>query len=217
MNLPSFLTRRSRALRMFLLWGLPLIFVGAAAGWLWRDWNALGTLEPSGGCYFPRRLELPVTAFRQNDERWGKEPLGETQGTLGAEGCAVSSAAMVLSYYGVDTDPQRLNTFLTDSGGYTPEGWIYWEAAAEFEPGKVRHAYEDLPSYRLIDSNLWRGNPVIVRLRMPGGTTHFVVVAGKSGFDYLTQDPGTGAGRGLYPLRELGSRIEALRFYERLR
>ena len=216
MNLSSFLTRRSRALRMFLLWGLPLLFLVGGAGWLWRDWNALRILAPSGGFYFPMRLELPVPAFRQNDERWGKEPLGETKGTLGAEGCAVSSAAMVLSFYGVDTDPQRLNTFLTESGGYTPEGWIYWEAAAEFEPGKVRHAYEDLAYYRLIDSNLWRGNPVIVRLRMPGGTTHFVVVAGKSGFDYLTQDPGTGAGRALYPLRELGSRIEALRFYEKL-
>lgn len=211
------LCRRRRALRMFLLWGLPLMFLAGGSGWLWREWNALRTLEPSGGCYFPRRLELPVPSFRQNDERWGKDPLGETEGTLGAEGCAVSSAAMVLSYYGVDTDPQRLNIFLTGASGYTPEGWIYWEAAAEFEPGKVRHAYEDLPSYRLIDSNLCRGNPVIVRLRMPGGTTHFVVVAGKSGLDYLTCDPGAGAGRGLYPLRDLGSRIEALRFYEKLR
>lgn len=217
MNPPLLSPRRRRALRKFLLWGLPLLFLAGGAGWLWRDWNALRILEPSGGCYFPRRLELPVPSFRQNDERWGKDPLGETEGTLGAEGCAVSSAAMVLSYYGVDTDPQRLNIFLTGASGYTPEGWIYWEAAAEFEPGKVRHAYEDLPSYRLIDSNLCRGNPVIVRLRMPGGTTHFVVVAGKSGFDYLTCDPGAGAGRGLYPLRDLGSRIEALRFYEKLR
>ena len=79
---------------------------------------------------------------------------------------------------------------------------------------RVRHAYEDLPSYELIDGNLARGNPVIVRLRMKSGVTHFVVVAGKDGFDYLTRDPGVGADRGMYPLRELGSQIEALRFYE---
>ena len=41
-----------------------------------------------------------------------------------------------------------------------------------------------------------------------------MVIAGKDGFDYLVQDPGGGAAKGLYPLRELGSDIEALRFYE---
>jgi hypothetical protein len=73
-----------------------------------------------------------------------------------------------------------------------------------------------LPPYQLIDSNLARGNPVIVRVRFPSGVTHFVVIAGKEGFDYLIRDPAAGAAEGFYPLRELGSDIEALRFYERL-
>ncbi|PYK19983.1 MAG: hypothetical protein DME55_03465 [Verrucomicrobia bacterium] len=53
-----------------------------------------------------------------------------------------------------------------------------------------------------------------MRVRLPNGITHFVVIAGKDGFDYLVQDPGGGSAKGLYPLRELGSDIEALRFYE---
>jgi hypothetical protein len=57
---------------------------------------------------------------------------------------------------------------------------------------------------------------VIVRVRYSSGITHFVVIAGKEGFDYLIRDPGAGAAKGLYPLRELGSNIEALRFYEAL-
>ena len=82
----------------------------------------------------------------------------------------------------------------------------------------MRHAYEDLPSYYLIDSNLYRGNPVIVRLHLASGWTHFVVVMGKQGFDYLIRDPSSaGLRKGVYPLRELGSKIEALRFYERRR
>ena len=36
----------------------------------------------------------------------------------------------------------------------------------------------------------------------------------EGGFDYLVRDPGAGAAKGLYPLRELGSDIEALRFYQ---
>ena len=68
----------------------------------------------------------------------------------------------------------------------------------------------------LIDLNLLRGNPVIVRLKAPSGKNHFVVVVGKDGFDYLIADPGAGFDRGVYPLKELTSRIEALRFYQEL-
>ena len=57
---------------------------------------------------------------------------------------------------------------------------------------------------------------MIVRVRLGGGITHFVVIAGKDGFDYLVRDPGAGSAKGLYPLRELGSDIEALRFYQPL-
>ncbi len=181
-----------------------------------RSWGEKGVIAPRGGRYFFHRVELAVPSFRQSDERWRSDLLGPTSNTLGAEGCAVASAAMVLASYGYDTDPQRLNDFLRGNGGFTPQGWLYWEKAAELAGGRVRHAYEDLPSYDLIDGNLRRGNPVIVRLRMRSRVTHFVVIAGKQGFDYLTRDPGAGATKGLYPLRELGSRIEALRFYEKV-
>jgi len=122
---------------------------------------------------------------------------------------------MILKYYGVDTDPARLNDYLSATGGYTEEGWIYWEAAANLAPGIVQKAYEDAPSYFLIDWNLIRGNPVIVRVRPVGDTTHFVVISGKRGFDYLIQDPMEADGTPAYPLRELGSPIEALRYYNR--
>jgi hypothetical protein len=163
-------------------------------------------------------MELPVPSLRQGDERWSEDPLGgvEENGTMGSAGCAVAAAAMVFQSYGIKVDPQQLNWFLTATDGYTEEGWLYWDRAAWWAPDRVRHVYEDLPSYQLIDSNLARGNPVIVRVRFRSGITHFVVIAGKEGFDYLIRDPGAGAAKGFYPLRELGSNIEALRFYERL-
>lgn len=173
-------------------------------------------LRTRGGIYFFRRVALAVPSFRQGDPRWHNDLLGATQGTLGAQGCAVASAAMTLNFYGIDTDPQRLNQFLTTHNGYEGEGWLRWESAAEFSPGHVEKAYEDLPSFWLIDWNLLRGNPCIVRIRFPSGVTHFVVIAGKRGFDYLIRDPGAGASRGLYPLRDLAREIEALRFYRRV-
>lgn len=175
-----------------------------------------GSLSPSGGMYFFSRKEIPVPQYFQGDPRWSEDLLGPTEGTLGAEGCAVASAAMVLKSYGIDTDPGTLNRFLTANAGYTPEGWLYWEKVAEVAPTQAKHVYEDAASYYLIDSNLRRGNPVIVRLRYPNGITHFMVVVGKDGFDYLVRDPGQGGKKGVYPLKEFGSRIEALRFYQKL-
>jgi len=195
------------------------MLVLAGAAWWMADWMGRKPISPSGGVYFPQRVELSVPQFFQNDSRWSDDPLGPTPATLGAEGCAVSSAAMTLASYGVNVDPQRLNQFLTRTpGGYTPEGWLYWEKAAEFDPAftaKLLPHYEDLPSYYLIDSNLKNGNPVIARLRYANGITHFVVICGKEGFDYLIRDPGGGGQKGVYPMKELTQRIEAIRFYRK--
>ena len=201
----------------FVIFGLVLLLVVAGLA-LQIDWTWKRKLSPWGGRYFFHRVELGVPSFRQAEDKWGDDPLGgvEANGTLGGEGCAVASAAMVFKFYGIDVDPQQLNWFLTTVGGYTENGWLYWDRAAWFAPDRVQHVYEDLASYQLIDSNLSRGNPVIVRVRLPSGVTHFVVIAGKDGFDYLVADPGSGSAKGLYPLRELGSDIEALRFYERI-
>jgi hypothetical protein len=192
-----------------------LILCGAG---VYVDWTWKRPLSPRGGRYFFHRIELKVPSFRQGDERWSDDPLGGVvdNGTVGSTGCAVAAVAMVFKSYGIETDPQQLNWFLTTVGGFTDRGWVYWERAAWWAPDRVRHVYEDLPSYQLIDSNLSDGNPVIVRVRLRGGVTHFVVIAGKDGFDYLVRDPGAGAAKGFYPLRELNSKIEALRFYELL-
>ena len=197
-----------------LLWGggivvAAAIYFGVPASFAWKH-----EIASSGGLYFVHRVEIPVPIFTQGDPRWALELLGPTEDTVGQAGCAVTSAAMVLSAYGVDTDPDRLNQYLTAHGGYTPNGWLYWEKAAEVAPGgQVEKAYEDLPSYALIDRNLLAGNPVIVRLKLHNGTTHFVVLLGKEGWDYLIQDPARIPAYGVYPLKELTDHIEALRYY----
>jgi len=172
-------------------------------------------IATSGGIYFVRPVALDVPAFQQGDPRWENDPLGNTGDTLGDTGCAVTSAAMVLKSYGVDTDPQRLNAYLTTHQGYEGNGYIIWEKAAQLGGGAIEKAYEDLPSYWRIDRELMKGNPVIVRLHFPGGGMHFVVIAGKRGFDYLILDPGAGSVRGLYPLKDLVKKIDGLRYYRK--
>jgi hypothetical protein len=215
---PSAIRRSTMPFRRTFLFTL---FFGAWAlliqsATVWERWNTPGKIASSGGRYFFHRVELPVPVFRQNDPKWGRDPLGKTNNTIGGQGCALTSAAMVLASYGIDTDPQRLNRFVSDNGGYDRRGWLSWESPAAMTSGQVRHAYEDLPTYYLIDSNLSRGNPVIIRMRRPKGSTHFVVIAGKQGYDYLICDPATGASKVFYPLKEITPTIEALRFYTRL-
>ena len=188
-----------------------LIYFGGHAFFNWKH-----VISSSGGRYFVHRVEIPVPAFCQGDPRWSLQLLGPTIYTLGQQGCAVTSVAMVMASYGLDTDPARLNQFLNTHAGYTPNGWVYWEKAAELAPTYVEKAYEDPPSYALIDNNLLAGNPVIIRLTLRNGTTHFVVIVGKDGWDYLTRDPARPADWGVYRLKELTPRIEALRFYRLL-
>jgi hypothetical protein len=204
-----------------IFWGVFIVLVCVIAWGVWwvTDWRKEGKVAPSGGLFYPGRLEFHVPQFSQADPRWGADSLGSTDGSLAAEGCAVASAAMTLASYGVDVDPGRLNKFLTAlPGGYTPEGWIYWEKVAEFDSGfkpRLLPHYEAAASYFLIDRNLLERNPVIARLRYPNGITHFVVICGKEGFDYLIRDPGPGGKRGVYPLRHFGSPVEAIRFYRK--
>jgi hypothetical protein len=204
-------TAASRRLGLWLVAALIFValFFGVPAYFGWKH-----VISSSGGRYFVYRVVLPVPEFSQEDPRWTYELLGPTYQTVGQTGCAITSAAMVLASYGVNTDPNQLNQFLTTHDGYTQNGWLYWEKAADIAPfGQVEKAYEDLPSYALIDQNLLAGNPVIIRLTLQNGTTHFVVVVGKQGWDYLVQDPARSASWGAYPLKDLTDKIEALRFF----
>jgi hypothetical protein len=201
------------ARRIFALTAILLLAALGFGAWYWLEPRT--PLSPSGGLYFPGEKVIDVPQFFQGDPRWGADLVGSTPDTMGAVGCAISSAAMVLASYGADVDPGRLNAFARDHQGYTPEGWLYWEAAAAYPPAIARKAYEDKPSFALIDRNLLAGNPVIVRVRLQSGTTHFVVIVGKRGFDYLIRDPAGRGGGIVYPLKDIGHPIEALRFFEK--
>jgi hypothetical protein len=172
-----------------------------------------GLISSIGGRYFKERVELSVTPFAQDDPRWSDVHLGGSTDTLGDEGCAVTSAAMVAVFYGVKTDPQMLNAFLTRSGGLDNEGLIDWSQVSAVAPKRWKLVYDGAPNYELIDSNLLTGNPVIAVIPLPHGNYHFVVIVGKEGRDYLIRDPAGSPLRPVYPLRYLTDQIQGLCFF----
>jgi Peptidase_C39 like family len=196
-----------------VFWGVLLLFISLLGAVIYQFIPR--PLAPQGGFYFWVRQEIPVPAYFQNDPRWATDKLAQTPQTLAAEGCAVTAAAMVLASYGLATDPGELNVFLRANDGFTERGWLKWEKAVPAAHPSIRFVYEGLPSYGLMDTQLLLGNPVIVRVRYPSNITHFLVVVGKEGWDYLVLDPQTYLRPGISTLSEFGSPVEALRYYKR--
>lgn len=150
------------------------------------------TYSPAeAGTIYEERLDVPN--FRQIWSPWGKEPLGSGKGLIENYGCALTSTAMVLKYYGVDTDPARLNRWLTDNEGYWDRDKIIWTKIGEYtnhavnfiEMLEFRNGRADL---KLINSQLDRGFPVIARVNYLG-KSHYVVITGRNGSTYFINDP----------------------------
>jgi Peptidase_C39 like family len=177
--------------------------------WVMLHWARMALCRRSRGNSGP--------SFGQDDPRWSDVRLGPSTDTLGDEGCAVTSAAMVAAFYGIKTDPQQLNAFLTRTGGFTDDGLIHWRRVPSIAPARWELAYNGGPSYKLIDSNLLAGNPIIALIPLPDGGYHFVVIVGKEGEDYLIRDPAASPLRRAYHLRDLTDRIAGLVFFRTMR
>jgi hypothetical protein len=216
---PNNAISRVAARRFLALLGVTALVLAAFFSYWMAGLAKRPPVPTEGGIFFPWRLVIEGPHYSQGDPRWAEDLLGPTTESMEQSGCAVASAAMALGALGVSTDPGALNSFLQNTpGGYTPEGWIYWEKAAEVDPVRATELlphYEDLPSFFLMDWNLLRGNPVIARVRYPNGITHFVLVCGKDGFEYLVRDPGAGGENGLRPLSDFPGPVEGLRFYRK--
>jgi hypothetical protein len=136
------------------------------------------------------RLDVPF--FRQVWEPWANETLGFSQDLIVNSGCALTSLAMVFKYYGVDTDPHRLNQWLKDNNGYLGTSSIIWSKATEMTSGKVKYIgmtnYSGTADIDYINSMIDNGYPVIARMDYQN-TPHYVVIAGRSGATYYINDP----------------------------
>jgi len=137
-----------------------------------------------------QRLDVPF--FRQIWEPWGKETLGSSGDTIENIGCALTALSMVFKYYGVDTDPEKLNKWLQDNNGYLGGSSLIWSKAAQMAGNRVNYKgmvnYSDTADMDYINSLLDSGYPVIVRMNVQN-SSHFVVLTGRSGSTYYINDP----------------------------
>ena len=131
---------------------------------------------------------LDVPFFSQRDPAWCDKKLDHSPCSIGDYGCALTSAAMVSKYFGYDTDPDRLNTSLTEVGGLDEYGILHWPKVEEASDGKVEWIEWAEGSWDRIDQELSESNPVIANVSF-SSSNHFIVFIGKIGAEYYFLDP----------------------------
>ncbi len=127
-------------------------------------------------------LEVPL--LRQTDVRWRELTLGTDGATIGSEGCALTSFAMVASYWGVPTTPAQARTRL-DTYAY-PLEWVAAQPRYGFyvvrkDSVRFRDARLHAPAWvrDTIEDHIRAGCPVIVGLlQTTTGAPHFIVAYG---------------------------------------
>jgi len=139
---------------------------------------------------------LDVPLFSQRDERWKTERLGAST-TIGANGCLLTAVAMLLAYWGKDTNPKKLNSAMKNIGGYSGNLWI-WDRLTKIYPDVQLDQSAWIVSqggYVLsrIDQLLSAGTPVLAQTDYNPATAyldqHWVLIVGRQGDDYIINDP----------------------------
>lgn len=69
-----------------------------------------------------------AVTFSQRDARWTQDKLGTGAPTIGQAGCLLTAAASLLASWDVDTDPGRLNAYLTQARGYVDDNLLLFAA-----------------------------------------------------------------------------------------
>jgi hypothetical protein len=134
-----------------------------------------------------------IKAFAQTDPRWARTAMRTANSPIGSQGCALTSTAMVFHYYGVDTDPARLNACAGDQANL-----LFWD------PVRQRCAGDRVPTFRYSDQLDWgaleaavgAGRPAIVGLQGGPAGSHYVVVdagAGAEAANYRVVDSWDGS------------------------
>ena len=154
------------------------------------------------------RLNVPL--IKQCDSRWRADAYdhktkttlsnGRCTGCICSDGCALTSAVMVLRYYGITTgidgnevNPGNLNEWLKGHNGYTRRGGVKWSQITDYSGNRVSFIRTDGRNDAALNNDLCcKARPVI--LNVPTRRGHFVVATGYQCSDtamtWTINDPG---------------------------
>lgn len=139
---------------------------------------------PKGGLSLPDRA-----AFLQKDPRWDSEILGNSSDSMGTDGCLVTAASMALANLGFQTNPSDLNARLTQSGSFTPRGWLIWDGIRKVTGGRAEATYYNEVSEDIINGCMMAGKYPLVQFYLKNGRSHWALVLKRDARGYHMRDP----------------------------
>lgn len=123
---------------------------------------------------------MNVPVMGQQDGAWGGAPLGfSPTDTIASAGCAITSVAMMLRYYGINTDPGAFNSWLNGNGGYVNVDQVLWGSIDGYSRGRIAFSGWLGPDLEVIHTELDSGRPVVAEVSL-GGNQHFILLTGYS-------------------------------------
>lgn len=152
-------------------------------------------------------VDEQVVLYRQDNEEWADNKLGESTYSMAGSGCLVSCIASAVSNEGNVITPGELNIIFSENNVYDAEGNIQWGQILAMSGYQVE--VFETPSNDCIEECLNDGKYPIVRVRMRGvGNFHYVLIVGTKEDAYICMDPLEDE---LTALSQYGNRIYAVR------
>lgn len=153
----------------------------------YKDYGQVQTPSPSG--WF----------FWQSDPQWNP-PLviyDTSYGTISLAGCGPTSLAMILTYFGIPTNPiTAWNEVI--SKGYMTSGGVSWSALVEI-PRSHGLVVQDLgKNWGLAEKKLQEGNLILASTNLYSAAGHILVIRSIEGNNIVTNDSARSNGDG-YP------------------
>lgn len=201
---------------ILLAMSLSLVIVLAVALFFFqRKPQQIQSIPAIGGTSEERFHLSETPVFLQTDARWSSDEIGGSRETLRAVGCTLCSVSMALAHHGIELPPKQLNEKLKEKDGYTEQGWLKWDKIALLTDKRIRIEIPEKLTHEVIDKALKADQPVIAKVFLNRFITHWVLIVGKSGQEYLIKDP-LGDGKSLDRLSKFGSDIYAIRIVSKV-
>ncbi len=127
--------------------------------------------------------------YSQIDPRWKSDRLGNTNDTMGSDGCLVTATAMALTNLGFKTNPQDLNKRLTATDSYTKRGWLIWDGIRRVTDGRAVATFYDEVNAETIDQCMANGDYPLVQFYLPNGRSHWAMIVRHDQRGYHMRDP----------------------------
>lgn len=189
-----------------------------------NEWSMLRWLKKTvddkpGEPLIPTGL-LQLELWSQRDPKWASDKMGNSNITLGEQGCLVTCVASVMKYFGIETDPKDYNHLLSNHGGYAPPNLMYWLMPEILWKNKVKRT-----EYKVFYGKGWETTakqilaehrPAIAQVDfIPGGVMnqHWVVLIGEVGGVWWCYDPWYGSA---FPLKDKYDEIYRIAGYKKL-